>query len=123
MRTEQSGRKSIPQKEQLADSPGNRVGKDADRTIREEIHTPTKLHGKNKIEEDVRQNMSGNKTSTEIRSIILARRRAAFQIETETGTHNVTPWNKQFHGKADDEQCVHLSAAEPTETLVKIGPI
>ncbi len=119
MRTEQSKRKTIPQKELLADSPGNRVGKYADRTIREEIHTPTKLHGKNKIGEDVRQNMSGNKTSTEIRSIILARRRAAFQIETETGTL----CNKQFHGKADDEHCVHLSAAEPTETLVKIGPI
>jgi hypothetical protein len=41
MRTEPSKRKTIPQKEQLADSPGNRVGRDAERTIREKIHIPS----------------------------------------------------------------------------------
>ena len=30
--------------------------------------------------------------------------------------HTVKPSNKQFHQQADDGQCVHLSATEPTET-------
>ena len=40
----------------------------------------------------------------------------AGRYQTETATHTVKPSNKQSHRQADDGQCVHLSATEPTET-------